>query len=71
MENILVVDDEEKIARVISAYLQKEGFAVTQANDGAEALQLAQSGDYDLMVLDLMLPGLPVRRSQKTAAERQ
>ncbi|MGI6659937.1 MAG: response regulator transcription factor [Dethiobacteraceae bacterium] len=58
MENILVVDDEEKIARVISAYLQKEGFAVTQVNDGAEALQLAQSGDYDLMVLDLMLPGL-------------
>ncbi|HZK23910.1 MAG TPA: response regulator transcription factor [Oscillospiraceae bacterium] len=56
MERILVVDDEQKITRVITAYLQKEGFAVTEAYDGAEALKLAQSGDFALMVLDLMLP---------------
>lgn len=58
MERILVVDDEQKIARVITAYLQKEGFVVTEAYDGTEALRLAQSGEYDLMVLDLMLPVL-------------
>lgn len=55
---ILVVDDEEKITRVIRAYLEKAGFAVTEAYDGTTALGLAQSGEFDLLVLDLMLPGL-------------
>ncbi|NLP36415.1 MAG: response regulator transcription factor [Firmicutes bacterium] len=58
VEKILVVDDEEKIAHVICAYLEKEGFAVTPAYDGNKALELAQSGEFSLMVLDLMLPGI-------------
>jgi len=58
VEKILVVDDEEKIAHVICAYLEKEGFAATPAYDGNKALELAQSGEFSLMVLDLMLPGI-------------
>ncbi|MCR3921892.1 MAG: response regulator transcription factor [Firmicutes bacterium] len=58
MEKILVVDDEEKITHVIAAYLQREGFSVTEAYDGEKALALAQSGEYALLVLDLMLPNL-------------
>ena len=58
MEKILVVDDEEKITRVLRAYLEREGFSVTEAHDGLTALRLAQSGNYGLVILDLMLPGL-------------
>jgi len=58
MERILVVDDEEKITRVIRAYLEREGFAVTEAHDGKTALELVESGGYELMILDLMLPEL-------------
>lgn len=54
----MIVDDEEKITRVIRAYLDREGFAVTEAHDGLTALRLAQSGNYDLIILDLMLPVL-------------
>ncbi|NLZ39587.1 MAG: response regulator transcription factor [Firmicutes bacterium] len=56
VDKILVVDDEPKITRVIAAYLRKEGFAVTEAFNGEEALNLAQSKEFALMVLDLMLP---------------
>ncbi|MDW7652315.1 MAG: response regulator [Bacillota bacterium] len=49
MQKILVVDDEKKITRVIRAYLEKEGFAVVEAHDGKEGLQLARSGEFDLV----------------------
>jgi DNA-binding response OmpR family regulator len=52
------VDDEEKITRVIRAYLEKEGFSVEEAHDGRQALQLAENERFDLLVLDLMLPFL-------------
>lgn len=58
MERILVVDDEEKITRVIRAYLEKEGYSVTEVHDGVVALEQAASGEFDLLILDLMLPGL-------------
>ena len=58
MQRILVVEDEEKISRVIRAYLEKEGFAVAEARDGQEGLRLAKSGEFALIILDLMLPGL-------------
>ena len=53
-----MVDDEVKITRVIRAYLEKEGFSVTEAHDGQAALDLAASGEFSLLVLDLMLPRL-------------
>lgn len=58
MERILIVDDEQKITRVIRAYLEREGYSVAEVHDGQRALELAGSGDFDLMILDLMLPGL-------------
>lgn len=58
MSRILVVDDEPRIASFVSRGLEAEGFAVDSASDGRQALRLARKGAYDLMVLDLMLPGL-------------
>ncbi len=55
---ILLVDDEKKIANVLKAYLQQEGFNVTAAYNGTVALQLFKENLYDLIILDLMLPGL-------------
>ncbi len=58
MRKILVVEDEKKIAEVIKAYLEREGFLVTTTESGTEALKLAESIEPDLVVLDLMLPDL-------------
>ncbi|MCL2828023.1 MAG: response regulator transcription factor [Oscillospiraceae bacterium] len=55
---VLVVEDEEKIARFIELELQYEGYEVTKTVDGREGLALAETGDYDLLLLDIMLPGL-------------
>ncbi len=54
---ILVVDDEERIRRLIRMYLEREEYEVEEAEDGDAALQKAVQEDYDLIVLDLMLPG--------------
>ena len=53
---ILVVDDEEKIVRIVKAYLEREGYAVVTAYDGEAALAIARAEVPDLIVLDLMLP---------------
>jgi phosphate regulon transcriptional regulator PhoB len=55
---ILVVDDEPDIVELVSYNLTKEGFAVTSAADGEEALGLIKQNHYDLIILDLMLPGI-------------
>lgn len=55
---ILIVDDEASIQRVARAYLEHEGFAVLQAENGAAALDLARQHTPDLVILDLMLPGM-------------
>ena len=54
--HILVVDDEEPIRQLASLYLEKEGFKVTCASDGPEAIELARRQRPALVVLDLMLP---------------
>jgi DNA-binding response OmpR family regulator len=56
MKTILVVDDERHIVDLVRLYLEKEGFAVVEAHDGAEALDRHARHDPDLVVLDLMLP---------------
>ncbi|MGX7103927.1 response regulator YycF [Gemella sanguinis] len=53
---ILVVDDEESIAKILDFNLRKEGYDVIVANDGEKAVELAFSEDPDLILLDLMLP---------------
>ena len=58
MANILVVEDEDKIARFIELELQHEGYGTGKASDGRTGLEMALSGGYDLMLLDIMLPQL-------------
>lgn len=55
---ILVVDDENNIREVLTHYLEAAGFAVLEAADGAAALRSAATSPPDLVVLDLMLPGI-------------
>ncbi len=55
---ILLVEDEDKVSRFVSRGLAAERFAVDVARDGRQGLDLAQTYQYDLVILDLMLPGL-------------
>jgi DNA-binding response OmpR family regulator len=54
---ILVADDEPHIREIVRAYLQREGYEVAEAADGESALEQAKSAGFDLLVLDVMLPG--------------
>ncbi len=58
LHRILVADDEESMRWVLSKALRKKGFSVDLARDGEEALRLIQSGDYDLAILDIKMPGI-------------
>jgi two-component system OmpR family response regulator len=55
---ILVVDDEKKIVKLVKAYLEKEGYATLEAYDGASALELWRREAPDLIVLDILMPGV-------------
>ncbi|MCC5909744.1 MAG: response regulator transcription factor [Clostridiaceae bacterium] len=57
-ETILVVDDDEDIREIITLYLEKEGYQVILAMDGHQALESAFSCNPDLIILDMMIPGL-------------
>ena len=57
-ERILLVEDEEKLARMVELELKYEGYQVEKALDGRKGLELALSGDFDLVLLDIMLPQL-------------
>ena len=58
MSKILIVEDEESIADLEKDYLELSGFEVEVANDGQTGLDKALFGDFDLVILDLMLPGV-------------
>ena len=55
---ILVVDDDKKIVDIVALYLEKEGFGILTAYDGQQALEVARRRQPDLIVLDLLLPGI-------------
>jgi phosphate regulon transcriptional regulator PhoB len=57
-KHILVVDDEADLVELVSYNLRKEGFIVESASDGESALKIIKKGRYDLLILDLMLPGI-------------
>lgn len=58
MEKILIVEDDTAIAEIERDYLALSGYDVTLAGDGEEGLRFGQSGTFDLILLDLMLPGM-------------
>lgn len=72
MTKILVVDDEAKILKMVSDYLEAVGFEVTGATDGITALEIFRESDFDLIVLDFMMPGIDgidvIRRIREESA---
>jgi two-component system phosphate regulon response regulator PhoB len=74
MKTILVIEDERDLAELISFNLEKEGYRVMTATDGASGLETARNSLPDLILLDLMLPGITgieickiLKRSEKTS----
>ena len=69
---ILIIEDEERIARFIELELLHEGYEVVKCTDGREGLAEAESGGYDVVLLDIMLPGLNglevLRRLRRTSS---
>ena len=58
MYHILVVDDEEQIRKLIKKYAAFEGYQVTEASDGMEAVEICQKQRFDLIIMDVMMPEL-------------
>ena len=72
MQTIYIVDDERTIREVVRRYLEREGFNVVEAESGGQALDLLREQPADLILLDIMLPGLDgftVTRSLRNAPE--
>jgi CheY-like chemotaxis protein len=59
-KNILVVDDEPRSLKFVSRFLRKEGYEVTEANDGAEAIKLIDNSQFDLVLSDIRCPASTV-----------
>ena len=56
MKRLLVVDDEEKIRLVIRKYAEFEGYEIEEAENGMKAIQMCRQKDFDLIILDIMMP---------------
>ena len=68
-KKLLVVDDDEKTVELVMLYLKRDGYKVLTAYDGIEALRLARESRPDLIVLDLMLPGMDGTEVRRTLRE--
>lgn len=58
MSKLLVVDDETKIREIIKKYAEFEGHEVTEASGGLEAINICRDKDFDIIILDIMMPDL-------------
>ena len=58
MAKILVVDDEIKIREIIKEYAEFEGYEVAQAEDGMQAVEMVKNQDFDIIIMDVMMPNL-------------
>ncbi len=68
--NILVCDDDRDICEAVSIYLRNEGYAVFQAHDGIEALNVLKERELQLMILDVMMPNMDGLRAAVKVRER-
>jgi DNA-binding response OmpR family regulator len=71
MDKILIIDDDEELCDLVSEYLGGEGFDVDCVNDGETGLKRALEGDYDMAILDVMLPkmnGVDVLKNLRTTS---
>ncbi|HEY8805200.1 MAG TPA: response regulator transcription factor [Clostridium sp.] len=58
MDNILIIEDEEKVSEILKAYLQKEGYSVYCTTKGLDGIKLFEKIEFSLVILDLMLPDI-------------
>jgi len=58
MASILIVDDDRAVQLIMKLLLEREGHRITCANDGASALQTFRDGDFDLLIVDIFMPGM-------------
>lgn len=58
MLKILIVDDEDNIREVLSEYATFEGYSVSECDNGMKAIQMAKDNDYDMIIMDVMMPKL-------------
>ena len=58
MPKILVIDDEELIIRSLTKLLEREGYSVLVAKNGADALAMSEEEDFDLIIADIRMPGI-------------
>lgn len=56
--HILVVDDEKLIREVIREYIENEGYSCTEADNGQKAIECVEENNYDLIIMDIMMPGM-------------
>ncbi len=56
MDNVLIAEDEDRMRKLIVAYLKKEGYYIFEASDGAEAIEVFNNNDIDIVILDVMMP---------------
>lgn len=72
MQTILVCDDDKQIVEAIDIYLTGEGFKVIKAYDGYEALEYLDKNEVDLLIVDVMMPGLDgIRTTPEGQGEQQ
>src|SRR3569833_2654173 len=57
MKRLLIVDDDHELVNLLKRFLEAEGFTVDTAYDHADGLKAARSGDHEIIILDVMLPG--------------
>ncbi|MBR5400638.1 MAG: response regulator transcription factor [Treponema sp.] len=58
MSNILIADDEKEIVSLLKFYLEPEGYTVFEANDGKQAARIIETEQIDLLIVDIMMPGM-------------
>lgn len=71
MSKILVVDDEEKIRLIIRKYGEFEGYEIKEATDGIEAVKMCDNEDFDLIIMDVMMPELDGFSACKTIRKKK